>query len=179
MNPIAEQMKQHLSMFEVLERYGFALKRGGVMCCPFHEENTPSFQAYPGTGGWHCFGCGAGGSVIDFVMRLFSLSFSQALIRLDNDFGLGLTGRRPDTRAIRRQAEGRRQQAREREELQERLDGYWRRYALIDRALSRYRPTAYTAPMYARAMAKREYLGHAIDALQADLDRRDGNWNHR
>lgn len=47
-------------------------------------------KIYPGSGGWHCFGCGAGGSVIDFVMRLFDINFRQAVLRLDMDFRLGL-----------------------------------------------------------------------------------------
>lgn len=46
--------------------------------CPFHRDNTPSFTVFP-DGGWHCFGCGAGGSLIDFVMRRQGIGeFAQA-----------------------------------------------------------------------------------------------------
>ena len=48
------------------------LKRAGSNyqgLCPFHSEKTPSFTVFPGTETFHCFGCGAGGDVISFVMR--------------------------------------------------------------------------------------------------------------
>lgn len=89
----ASQIKQLLTMREVAERYGFTPDRSGYIQCPFHQgDNHGSLKIYPGTGGWHCFGCGAGGSVIDFAMRLFDINFRQAVLRLNSDFGLGLTG---------------------------------------------------------------------------------------
>lgn len=92
----AGQIKQMLTAREVAERYGFTPDRSGFIRCPFHTgDNHGSLKLYPGAGGWHCFGCGAGGSVIDFVMRLFDINFRQAVLRLSMDFGLGLT---PDAR---------------------------------------------------------------------------------
>lgn len=81
-------------MKEVAERYGFEVKRG-VMLCPFHNDSHPSLKVYPGSRGWHCFVCNEGGSVIDFVAKLFSINARQAAIRLDNDFHLGLSTERP------------------------------------------------------------------------------------
>lgn len=52
-------------------------------------------KIYSGQRGFHCFGCGAHGSVIDFVMLLYDISFRQAILRINADFGLGLTGGRP------------------------------------------------------------------------------------
>lgn len=87
----AEQIKQMLTMQEVAERYGFIPNRSGYIQCPFHQgDDHGSLKIYDGTRGWHCFGCGAGGSIIDFVMHLFGISFRQAVIRLDADFGLGI-----------------------------------------------------------------------------------------
>ena len=87
----ASQIKQLLTMQEVAERYGFIPNRSGYIQCPFHQgDNHGSLKIYPGTGGWHCFGCGAGGSVIDFAMRLFDINFRQAVLRLNMDFGLGI-----------------------------------------------------------------------------------------
>lgn len=47
--------------------------------CPFHQEKTPSFKIDPATGLWHCFGCGAGGDVLGFVMRRENFEFPEAL----------------------------------------------------------------------------------------------------
>lgn len=81
-------------MDRVANYYGFHPNRAGYIRCPFHREKTPSLKIYPGRGGWHCFGCCAGGSVIDFVMKLFDITFPQAVIRLSSDFGLDITPRR-------------------------------------------------------------------------------------
>ena len=92
---IAKEVKNRLTMQEVAEAYGFKVKRSGFIQCPFHSgDRTASLKLYPGSGGFHCFGCGAHGSVIDFVMKLFHLNFQQALLRLNSDFRLGLGGER-------------------------------------------------------------------------------------
>src|SRR4029078_11461106 len=58
--------------------------------CPFHDEKTPSFNVNPSRGFWHCFGCGEGGDVLDFVMKLDHLSFTEAVERLANRAGVQL-----------------------------------------------------------------------------------------
>lgn len=93
-------------MPEVLARYGFALNQHGEMCCPFHNEKTPSFGVYAEGKRWKCFGCGAGGDIFSFVMKLFGLSFPQAVLRLGSDFGLlpqNQEARRAVQEALRRQ----------------------------------------------------------------------------
>lgn len=87
----AAKIEQALTTQEVAERYGFTPNRNGYIQCPFHNEKTASLKIYPGARGWHCFGCGAGGSVIDFVMLLFDITFPQAVVRLSTDFNLGLS----------------------------------------------------------------------------------------
>lgn len=87
----AAEIKVRVSMLDVIERYGYETNRAGFMRCPFHSsDHTASLKIYPGERGWHCFGCGKGGSVIDFVMELFGISFRQAIVRMNTDFGLGL-----------------------------------------------------------------------------------------
>ena len=102
-------------MEEAAQRYGFEPNRAGYIRCPFHREKTASLKIYPGQGGWHCFGCCAGGSVIDFVMALYGISFPQALVRLSADFGLGLEGRRTPRLEEARLANRRRRELWERE----------------------------------------------------------------
>ena len=93
---LASQIKERLTALEVVEFYGFHPDRSGFVQCPFHQgDRHASLKVYSGNKtGWHCFGCGAGGSVIDFVMKLFDIDFRQACVRLNMDFSLGLTGER-------------------------------------------------------------------------------------
>ncbi len=58
--------------------------------CPFHDEKTPSLSVRPSVGSWHCFGCGEGGDVLSFVMRLDHLSFAEAVERLAGRYGVQL-----------------------------------------------------------------------------------------
>ncbi len=69
------------------------LKRTGVNekgLCPFHSERTPSFTVYPQTQSFYCFGCGAGGNVIDFLMRIENLDFRAAVENLADRCGITL-----------------------------------------------------------------------------------------
>lgn len=59
-----------------------------VGLCPFHDERTPSFTVAPRKGFFHCFGCGAHGDAIGFVMQRDSLSFTEAVERLADLLGL-------------------------------------------------------------------------------------------
>ena len=89
---LSEQIKSALTAQEVVERYGYQVNPSGFIVCPFHaNDKHGSLKVYPGARGWHCFSCGAGGSVIDFVMLLFDLPAKDAMERLNIDFGLHLT----------------------------------------------------------------------------------------
>ena len=72
------------SLFEWLDRYGIEIDKKGFSCCPFHSEKTASFRVYK-DGTFHCFGCGAHGDVITFVMKMQNLSFQDACKVLDRD----------------------------------------------------------------------------------------------
>lgn len=58
--------------------------------CPFHDEKTPSFHVTPSKSMYYCFGCQAGGDVINFVMEIDGLSFTEAVERLADRFGITL-----------------------------------------------------------------------------------------
>jgi DNA primase len=67
--------------------------------CPFHNEKTPSFTVNEEKGFFHCFGCGAHGDVIGFVMRAEHLSFLEAIERLAGEAGLQVPQSTPQERA--------------------------------------------------------------------------------
>lgn len=126
----ADEIKQRVPMIEMLQYYGIETNRSNFCRCPFHQEKSASFKAYPGSRGFYCFGCGAHGSVIDFVMLYFWLSFKDALAKINEDFSIGLPiGERISLRQRRemehRQRERQEERNREQSEL-ERLEGeYW------------------------------------------------------
>ncbi len=69
------------------------LRRAGrnfVGLCPFHNEKTPSFSVNAERGFFHCFGCGVGGTVFDFVMKVEGLTFAEALQSLARRYGIVL-----------------------------------------------------------------------------------------
>ena len=80
-NDLARQIKEHLTARQVVELYGFHPDRGGYIQCPFHAgDNHGSLKVYDGNkSGWHCFGCGAGGDVITFIMKIENLDYVEAV----------------------------------------------------------------------------------------------------
>ena len=58
--------------------------------CPFHSERTPSFTVYPATQSFYCFGCGAGGDVITFIMKIENLDYRGAVEFLAEKAGIAL-----------------------------------------------------------------------------------------
>jgi len=83
--PDLSALKKSTDLLAVVQSRGVKLKRQGadfVGLCPFHEEKTPSFHVTPSKNLFHCFGCGAAGSVIDFVMRKYGLGKREAGLKL-------------------------------------------------------------------------------------------------
>lgn len=85
----AQTIRDTVDMQQIMDLYGYTV-RHGFMVCPFHGETDASLKVYKGTGGWHCFGCGRGGSVIDFVMEHEGCDFRTAVRAIDNALRLGL-----------------------------------------------------------------------------------------
>lgn len=87
------QIRDRNRIDDVIGEY-VALRRagGGAVkgLCPFHDEKTPSFNVRPGQGTFHCFGCGAGGDVIAFIMRIEHLNFVEAVQKLADRAGVTL-----------------------------------------------------------------------------------------
>lgn len=106
MNNLAGQISGAVKLRDVMEFYGIPFNARGFAICPFHAEKTASLSIK--NGHYKCFGCGAYGDVIDFVMEYHGLKFTQALVKLDNDFHLGLAGRKPTYRERAQETENRR-----------------------------------------------------------------------
>lgn len=87
-----ETLKERLDLVEVLMPYVDLKKAGAAFkgCCPFHDEKTPSFIIKRGDSHYHCFGCGAHGDAIAFLMDFLKLSFSEAVESLAEKFHIVL-----------------------------------------------------------------------------------------
>lgn len=85
-----EELKYKCDIVEIISQYVPLQKKGGRYfgCCPFHNEKTPSFCV--NNGWYHCFGCGASGDVVKFVMEMESVSFYDAVKILADKVGLQL-----------------------------------------------------------------------------------------
>ncbi len=79
-----------IDIVDIINRH-VPLKRAGSLfsaCCPFHEEKTPSFTVTPARQTYHCFGCGAHGNAIDFLVEYNHLNFPEAVEELARQAGM-------------------------------------------------------------------------------------------
>ncbi len=80
-----ERLKNEVAVERLVEAAGLELKKSGkdwIARCPFHEDDTASLVVTPSKNLWHCFGCGAAGGPIDWVMKLRGVSFRHAVEQL-------------------------------------------------------------------------------------------------
>ncbi|MDB6146741.1 MAG: dnaG, partial [Spartobacteria bacterium] len=108
--PTIEQIAAANDIVEVIGSY-FPVKRAGTnfkALCPFHQEKTPSFTVSPQRQTFHCFGCGAGGSVFRFVMEYEHLDFPAAVRKLAVRVGIPIIEERAARGDEDRQHEARR-----------------------------------------------------------------------
>ena len=86
--PVAQEIKERVTMMDVCEKYGIPVNRSDMVVCVFHGDKNASMKIYPNH--FYCFGCHARGSALDFVMMYFSLSYKEAVSKINDDFNLGL-----------------------------------------------------------------------------------------
>ena len=79
-----DEIKQSVSMQEIVERYGIRIDRKGFCCCPFHKEKTGSMKIYKSS--YNCFGCGANGDIFSFVMGMEHCDFKTAYKALGGSY---------------------------------------------------------------------------------------------
>ena len=87
-----ETLKNRLDVIDVVGRY-LELRKAGANFkanCPFHDENSPSFVVSPSKQIYHCFGCGAGGDSIKFVMEYENLNYPEAIEKLASEYNVQL-----------------------------------------------------------------------------------------
>ncbi|MGL5987700.1 MAG: CHC2 zinc finger domain-containing protein, partial [Burkholderiales bacterium] len=92
-----QDLLNRVDIVDVVERY-VPLKKAGQnyqACCPFHSEKTPSFTVSPIKQFYHCFGCGAHGTAISFLMEHSGMSFPDAVKDLASGVGMRLPSEEP------------------------------------------------------------------------------------
>lgn len=80
-----DEIKQSVSMRDVVEQYGLHPNRAGFISCPFHQgDRSPSMKIYPKD--YHCHACGANGDIFSFVMGMENCDFKTAFKRLGGTY---------------------------------------------------------------------------------------------
>lgn len=90
--PFIDELLNRLDIVELIDAYVPLKKRGNsyVACCPFHHEKTPSFNVVAKKQFYHCFGCGASGNAISFMMNYSQLGFVEAIESLATRAGMSV-----------------------------------------------------------------------------------------
>src|SRR5258708_38770581 len=85
-----DELRSRISLSGLVGRRVKLARRGREYAglCPFHHEKTPSFYVVEDKGFYHCFGCGAHGEQVSFIMRYDSLDLADAVEKLASEFGL-------------------------------------------------------------------------------------------
>src|ERR1700733_14038049 len=93
-----DELRSRVRLVDVVSRRVKLQRKGREFTglCPFHNEKTPSFAVVEDKGFFHCFGCGAHGDAIGFLMRIDSLSFIDAVERLAAEAGLAVPKQSPE-----------------------------------------------------------------------------------
>ncbi len=86
------RIREGVDLVKFISRHVRLRKSGVQYCglCPFHKEKTPSLSVHPTKQLWKCHGCGAGGDVFTFLMKIETLTFPEAKARLAGELGLVL-----------------------------------------------------------------------------------------
>ena len=171
---VFETVKQSVTVREAAERYGIEVKRGGMACCPFHDDKNPSMKLNEEY--FYCFGCGATGDVIDLTARLYNLSPKEAAEKLAQDFGLIYDSQAPPRRRYVRQKT-------EAQKFQENRDHAFRILAdyfhLLRKWEAGYTPKTPEEPMHPRfleAVQQKDYIGYLLDSFLEDSPEEQKLW---
>ena len=103
-----DDLLHRTDIVEVIDKRVSLKKQGNnhTACCPFHEEKTPSFSVNQDRQFYYCFGCGAGGNAIGFIMNFDQASFPQAVENLAKDTGLEIPYQESEAQAKKNSQNG-------------------------------------------------------------------------
>ena len=170
---VFEVVKQSVAVREAAEMYGIAVGRGGMACCPFHDDRHPSMKVDTR---FHCFGCGADGDVIDFTARLYDLSPKEAAEKLAQDFGLSYDNKAPPRRSYVRQKSEAQVRKEKREHGWRVLTDY---YHLLRKWEADYSPKTADEdphPRFLEAVQKKDYMGYLLDTFLDSSTEEQDQW---
>ena len=170
---VFEVVKQSVTAREAAELYGIAVGRGGMACCPFHDDRHPSMKVDTR---FHCFGCGADGDVIDFTARLYDLSPKGAAEKLAQDFGLSYDSKAPIRRSYVRQKTEAQVRKEKREHGWRVLTDY---YHLLRKWEADYAPKTADEdphPRFLEAVQKKDYMGYLLDTFLDSSTEEQDQW---
>ena len=169
---VFEAVKQSVTVREAAELYGIEVNRGGMACCPFHDDRHPSLKLNEDY--FYCFGCGATGDVIDFTARLYDLSPKEAAEKLAQDFGLAYDSKAPVRRNYVRQKSDVQMRKEKREHAWRVLADYYHLLRKWEADYSPRTPDEAPHPRFLEAVQKKEYMGYLLDTfLDSNPEERD------
>ena len=170
---VFEVVKQSVTVREAAELYGIAVGRGGMACCPFHDDRHPSMKVDTR---FHCFGCGADGDVIDFTARLYDLSPKEAAEKLAQDFGLSYDSKAPLRRSYVRQKSEAQVRKEKREHGWRVLTDYYHLLRKWEADYSPKTPDEDPHPRFLEAVQKKDYMGYLLDTFLDSSTEEQDQW---
>ena len=170
---VFEVVKQSVAVREAAEMYGIAVGRGGMACCPFHDDRHPSMKV---DARFHCFGCGADGDVIDFTARLYDLSPKEAAEKLAQDFGLSYDSKAPPRRSYVRQKSEAQARKEKREHGWRVLTDYYHLLRKWEADYSPKTPDEDPHPRFLEAIQKKDYMGYLLDTFLDSSTEEQDQW---
>ncbi len=170
---VFEVVKQSLTVREAAELYGIAVGRGGMACCPFHDDRHPSMKVDTR---FHCFGCGADGDVIDFTARLYDLSPKEAAEKLAQDFDLSYDSKAPPRRSYVRQKSEAQVRKEKREHGWRVLTDYYHLLRKWEADYSPKTPDEDPHPRFLEAVQKKDYMAYLLDTFLDSSTEEQDQW---
>ena len=174
MDNLFETVKQSITIREAAERYGIEVKRGGMVCCPFHDDKNPSMKLNKEY--FYCFGCGATGDVIDLASRLYNLSPKEATEKLAQDFGLIYDSQAPPRRNYVRQKTETQQFREDRQRCYRILSDYYYLLKKWENAYSPHTPEEEPHPLFVEAIQKKTYVEYLLDLFLYESEEEQKAW---
>ena len=174
MDNLFETVKQSITIREAAERYGIEVKRGGMVCCPFHDDKNPSMKLNKEY--FYCFGCGATGDVIDLASRLYNLSPKEAAEKLAQDFGLIYDSQAPPRRNYVRQKTETQQFREDRQRCYRILSDYYYLLKKWENAYSPHTPEEEPHPLFVEAIQKKTYVEYLLDLFLYESEEEQKAW---